>query len=144
MKGNQAMMRFEKRRQRDNESTDRFLDYLENLRRRRDPEESTNRRNFSIASKFVDGVKSDDLRTMLATYYTLSKDIAPTAEETRQKSREYILMKPKKSSFSDNRNLQGGSKQQRSSWYKPRDDMDKRSSCANRGSAGQYVGDCTT
>ena len=68
MKGHQAMMRFEKRRQRDDESIDWFLDDLEHLRRRSDPEESTNRRNFSIASKFVDGVKSDYLRKMLATY----------------------------------------------------------------------------
>ena len=59
MKGNQAMMRFAKRKQRDDESIDRFLDELESLRRRRDPEESTDRRNFSIASKFIDGVKSD-------------------------------------------------------------------------------------
>ena len=65
MKGHQAMMLFEKRRQRDDESIDRFLDDLESLRRRSDPEESTNRRNFSIASKFIDGVKSDDLRTIL-------------------------------------------------------------------------------
>ena len=107
MKGHQAMMRFEKRRQRDDESIDRFLDDLETLRRRSDPEESTNRRNFSIASKFIDGVKSDDLRTMLATYYTLSKDSAPTPEEMRQKSREYMLMKPKKYSYSENRNTQG-------------------------------------
>ena len=80
MKGHQAMMRFEKRRQRDDESTDRVLADLESLRRRSDPEESTNRRNFSIASKFIDGVKSDDLRTVLATYYTLAKDNAPTPE----------------------------------------------------------------
>ena len=146
MKGHQAMMRFEKRRQRDDESEsiDRFLDDLESLRRRSDPEESTNRRNFSIASKFIDGVKSDDLRTMLATYYTLSKDSAPTPEEMRQKSREYMLMKPKKYSYSENRNTQGGSQPQRSSWYKPRDDMDKRRSCANCGSADHHVADCTT
>ena len=130
MKGHQAMMRFEKRRQRDDESIDRFLDDLESLRRRSDPEESTNRRNFSIASKFIDGVKSDDLRTMLATYYTLSKDSAPIPEEMRQKSREYMLMKNKKYSYSENRNTQGGSQPQSSSWYKPRDDMDKRRSCA--------------
>ena len=74
MKGHQAMMRFEKRRQRDDDSIDRFLDDLESLRRRSDPEESTNRRNFSIASKFIYGVKSDDLRTMLATFYKLLKD----------------------------------------------------------------------
>ena len=73
MKGHQAMMRFEKRSQRDDESVDKFLDDLEILRRRIDPEESTHRRIFSIASKFIDRVKSDDLRTMLATYYTLSK-----------------------------------------------------------------------
>ena len=144
MKGHQAMMRFEKRRQRDDESIDRFLDDLESLRRRSDPEESTNRRNFSIASKFIDGVKSDDLRTMLATYYTLSKDSAPTPEEMRQKSREYMLMKPMKYSYSENRNTQGGSQPQRSSWYKPRDDMDKRRSCANCGSADHHVADCTT
>ena len=108
MKGHQAMMRFEKRRQRDDESIDRFLDDLESLRRRSDPEDSTNRRNFSIASKFIDGVKSDDLRTnLLATYYTLSKDNAPTPEEMRHKSREYMLMKPKKYTYSDNRNMQG-------------------------------------
>ena len=144
MKGHQAMMRFEKRRQRDDESIDRFLDDLESLRRRSDPEESTNRRNFSIASKFIDGVKSDDLRTILATYYTMSKDSAPTPEEIRQKSREYMLMKPKKYSYSDNGNTQGGSQPQRSSWYKPRDDMDKRRSCANCGSADHHVADCTT
>ena len=100
-------MRFEKRRQRNDESIDRFLVDLESLRRRIDPEESTNRRNFSIASKFIDGVKSD-LRTRLATNYTLSKDSAPTPEEMRQKSREYMLMKPKKCSYSDNRTRKGG------------------------------------
>ena len=86
------------------------------MRRRSDPEESTNRRNVSIALKFIDGVKRDDLRTMFATYYTLSKDNAPTPEEMRQKSREYLLMKPKKYPYSEGRNMQGGSQTQRSSW----------------------------
>ena len=67
MKGHLIMMRFEKRKQRDDESIDWFLDGLESLRRRSDPEESTNRRNFSIASKFIDGVNIDELRTTLAT-----------------------------------------------------------------------------
>ena len=62
----------------------------------------------------------------------------------RQKSREYMLMKPKKYSYSENRNTQGGSQPQRSSWYKPRDDMDKRRSCANCESADHHVADCTT
>ena len=57
MKSHQAMMQFEKKRQRDDESIDRFLDDLESLRRRSDPEESKNRRSFSIASKFIDGKK---------------------------------------------------------------------------------------
>ena len=106
MKGHQAMMRFEKRRQRQDESIDQFLDDLESLRRRSDPEESTNRRSFSIASKFIVGMRSDDLRKRLATYYTLSKGNAPIPELTRQNSREYILMKPKKCSFPKNRNRQ--------------------------------------
>ena len=41
MKRYQAMMRFQKRRQRDDESIERFLDDLESLRRRNDPEKST-------------------------------------------------------------------------------------------------------
>ena len=133
-----------KRRQRDDESIDWFLDDLESLRRRSDPEESTNGRNFSIASKYIDGVKSDDLRTVWATYYTLSKDNAPTPEEMRQKSKEYMLMKPKNYSYSEGKNMQGGSQPQRSSWYKPRDDMDKIRSCANCGSADHHVAVCTT
>ena len=99
MKGHQEMMRFEKKRQREDDSIDEILDDLESLRRRSDTGESTNRINFSIASKFIDGVRSDDLRTMLATYYTLSKDNAPTPEEMRQKSKEYMLMKPKNYSY---------------------------------------------
>ena len=81
---------------------------------------------------------------MLATYYTLSKDNAPTPEEMRQKSREYMLIKPKKYSYPENWNMQGASQPQRSSWHKPRDDMDKRRSCANCGSADHHVADCTT
>ena len=88
-------MSFEKRRQRVDELVDRVLDDLESLRRS-DPEESTNRKTFNIASKFIDRVKSDDLRTILATYYTLSNYIAPTPEEMRPKSEEYLLMKSKK------------------------------------------------
>ena len=40
--------------------------------------------------------------------------------------------------------MQGENQLQRSSWYKPRDDMDKRKSCANCGSADHHVADCTT
>ena len=74
----------------------------------------------------------------------MSKDNAPTPEEVRQKSREYMLLKPEKYSYSEGWNMQGESQPQRSSWYKPRDDMKKRRSCANCGSAVHHVGDCTT
>ena len=37
-----------------------------------------------------------------------------------------------------------GSNMQRSSWCKPRDDMDKRRSCTDCGSADHHVADCTT
>ena len=40
--------------------------------------------------------------------------------------------------------MQGGSQQQRSTWYRPRDDMDTRRAFANCCSAGHHVADCTT
>ena len=55
LKGQQAMAILEKRRQKKNESIDRFLDNLESQRRQSDPEESSNRLNFRIASKFING-----------------------------------------------------------------------------------------
>ena len=121
MKGHKAMMRFKKK------------------------DRGTLSQSIGFWRRRVErGVKSDDLRTMLTTYYTLSKGSASTPEEMRQKSREYILMKPKKYSYSEGRNMQGGSQPQRSSWYKPRDKMDKRRSCANCGPADHHVADCTT
>ena len=123
MKGHQAMARFEEKRQRDDESVDRFLNDLEILRIRSDPEESNNRRNFNIALKFIDRVKGDDLRKMSWTYNTSSKDNAPTPEEMTQTSREYILMKPIEILIF---NQQRGSQKQRSTWYKPRDDMESK------------------
>ena len=63
------MMRFEKRRQREDKTVDKFLDNLEMLRRRSQPDESNRRMNLALASKFIDGVKNDELRTMLAMHY---------------------------------------------------------------------------
>ena len=65
VQGHQAMVKFEKRRQKDDESIDKFLDDLELLRRRSNPDERISERNLAIASKFMDGVKSDELETML-------------------------------------------------------------------------------
>ena len=70
VQGHQAMVKFEKRRQRDDESIDKFLDDLELLRRRSIPDERRSERNLAIASKFMDGVRSEELKTMLATHFT--------------------------------------------------------------------------
>ena len=83
VQGNQAMMRFEKRRQREDETIDKFLDDLEMLRTRSQPDESNRRMNLAVASKFIDGMKNDELRTMLATYYTPLSTNAPTCATMR-------------------------------------------------------------
>ena len=64
------------------------------LRRRSQPDESNSRMNLAEASKFIDGVKNDELRTMLATHYTPLSTNARTPEELRLKSKEYLLLKP--------------------------------------------------
>ena len=64
------MMRFEKRMQCEDETIETILENLEMLRRRSQPDESNRRMNLAVASKFIDGVKNDELRTMLATHYT--------------------------------------------------------------------------
>ena len=91
VQGHQAMMCFEKRRQREDETIDNFLDDLEMLRRRSQPDESNRRMNLAAASKFIDGVKNDELRTMLATHYTPLSTNAPTPEELRLKSKEDLF-----------------------------------------------------
>ena len=95
VQGHQAMVKFEKRRQRDDESIDKFLGDLEMLRRRSNPDEKISERNLAIASKFMDGVTSEELKTMMATHFTLSLDQVPTRDDLRMKSREYLLIKPR-------------------------------------------------
>ena len=127
VQGHQAMMRFEKRRQREDETIDKFLNDLEMLRRRSQPDESNRRMNLAVASKFIDGVKNDELRTMLATHYTPLSTNAPTPEELRLKSKEYLLLKPpSRSGYYKNNygNFNNGPANQGNNWYKPRDDMD--------------------
>ena len=142
VQGHQAMMRFEKRRQREDETIDKFLDDLEMLRRRCQPDESNRRMNLAVASKFIDGVKNDELCTMLATHYTPLSTNAPTPEELRLKSKEYLLLKPpSRSGYYKNNygNFNNGPANQGNNWYKPRDDMDKRCSCANCSSTDHHV-----
>ena len=128
------MMRFEKRRQREDETIDKFLDNLEMLRRRSQPDESNRRMNLAVASKLIDGVKNDELRTMLATHYLPLSANAPTSEKLRLTSNEYLLMKsPSRSGYYKNNygNFNNELANQGSNWYKPRDDRDKRRSCTN-------------
>ena len=134
------MMRFEKRRQREDETIDKFLDNLETLRRRSQPDESNRRMNLAVASKFIDGV-----RTMLATHYTPLSTNAP--EELRLKSKKYFLLKPSsRSGYHKNNydNLNNEPGNQGNNWYKPRDDMDKTRSCANCSSTVHHVPACPT
>ena len=140
----QAMVKFEKRRQRDDESIDKFLDDLELLRRRSNHDEIISERNLAIASKFMDGVRSEELKTMLATHFTLSLDQVPTPDDLLKKSREYLFIKPRaQNRYSNYGNYSGTNTGANSSWYKPRDDMDKRRSCANCGSMDHHVSACS-
>ena len=93
VQGQQVMVNFEKRRQNDDDFLDKFLDELELLRRRCNPDERILERNLAIASKLMDGVKSDELKTMLATHFTLSLDQVPTLDDLHMMSREYLLIK---------------------------------------------------
>ena len=142
--GHQATVKFEKRRQRDDESIDKFLDDLELLRRRSNPDERISERSLAIASKFMDGVKSEELKTMLATHFTLSLDQVSTPDDLRMKSREYLLIKPRaQNRYSNYGNYSGTNTGANSSWYKPRDDMDKKRSCANCGSKHHHISACS-
>ena len=144
VQGHQAMLKFKKRRQRDDESIDNFLDDLELLRRKSNTDERISERNLAIASKFMDGVKSDQLKTMLATHFTQLLDHVPTTDDLRMKSREYLLIKPRAhnrySNYGSNSGTNTGAN---SSWNRPRDEMDKRRSCANCSSMDHHVSACS-
>ena len=138
-------MKVEKRRQRADESIDKFLDDLELLRRRSKPDENISERKLTIASKFMEGVKSDELKTMLATHFLLSADSVPTADDLRIKSREYLFIQPRgQNHYNNYGNYSGMNTVTCSGWYKPSDDMDRRGSCTKCGSLDHHVSDCST
>ena len=83
VQGHQVMMRLKKRRQRENETIDKFLDDFKNIKRRSQTDESNSRVNLAVTSKFIDSVKNDELRTKLATHYTPLSYKEPTLEELR-------------------------------------------------------------
>ena len=146
MQEHQALMRFEKGRQREDETMDQFLGDLEMLRRRNQPDESNRRMNLAVASKFIDGLKNDDFRTMLATHYTPLSTYAPTPEELRLKSKEYLSLKrPSRSGYykkNNYGNFNNGPANQGNNWYRPWDDMEKRHSSSNRSSTDHHVSAC--
>ena len=145
LQGHQDMVKYEKRRQKDCESINKFLDDLELIQRRSNPDEKISERNLAIASKFMDGVKSDELKTMLALHFTLSLDQVPTPDYLRMKSREYLLIKPRaQNRYSNYGKYSGTNTGANSSWYRPCDDMDKRRSCAKCGSMDHHVSACST
>ena len=80
VQGHQATLKLEKRL--------KFLDDLELLRRRSNPDERISERKFVISSKFMDGVKKNKLKTIIATHFTLSADSVPKPDDLRIKSRE--------------------------------------------------------
>ena len=117
------------------------------LKRHSQPDESNRRINLAVASKFIDVVKNDELRTILTTHYTPLPTNAPTPEELRFKSKEYILPNPpSRSVYKKNNygNFNNGPANQGNNWYKPRDDMDKIRSCANCSSTDHHVSACPT
>ena len=131
VQGHQAMMRFEKLMQREDQTIETFVENLEMLRRRSQPDESNRRMNLAVASKFIVGAKKDELRTMLATHYTSLSTNAQTPEEMRLKTKKYLLLKPPSRSgyYKTNYgNFTNGPANQGNNWYKPRDDMNKRRS----------------
>ena len=145
VQGHQAMVKFETRRQRDEEYIDKFLDDLELIRRRSNPDEKISERNLAIASNFMDVVTNDELKTMLATHFILSLDEVPTPDDLRMNSNEYLLIKPRaQSRYNNYGNYKGTNTGTHSSWYRPRVDMDKRRSCANFGSIDHHVSACST
>ena len=63
-------------------------------------------------------------------------------DDLRMKSREYLLIKPRAPNrYSIYGNYSGRNTGAKSSWYRPRDDMDKRRSCAN-GPMDHHVSAC--
>ena len=140
------MVKFEKKRQRDDEILHKILDDLELLRRRSNPDERISERNLAIASKNMDGVTSDELKTILATHFTLSADSVPTPDDLLLKSRECLLLKLRaQNSYSNYGNyISGTNSGANSSWYRSLDDMDKMRSCANCVSLDHQVSTCST
>ena len=98
-----------------------------------------------LGNRLVHGwSKERELKTMLATHFTMSLDQVPTPDDSRMKSREYLLIKPRaQNRYSNYGNYSGTNTGANSSCYRPRDDMDKRRSCKNCCSMDHYNSACS-
>ena len=134
-------MSFEKRRQRDDESIDQFLENIKSLRRSSEPEETTKVEvlQHSIPghcwrekrrSKNKDGNLLDAFKRQCAT-----------SDETRQNSLEYL--QSTRYSYSPDCDLQGAQQISKTSCNKPKDDKDEHRLCSNCGSADHILAECT-
>ena len=84
---------------------------------------------------------------VLVTLYTPLSYNAPATEEMRLKPKEYLLPKPTMRSgyYKNNYGIfNKGPANQGNKWYKPRDDIYKRRSCANCNSTDHHVSACST
>ena len=81
VQGHQMMVSFEKGRQRDNVSIDKFLDDLELIKTRTNPDQRTLDKNLAMDSELMDGVKKEKLKTVLAIYFTFSVDSVPRPDD---------------------------------------------------------------
>ena len=84
--------------------------------------------NLAVASNFLDGVKNNELMTMLATNHTPLSANEPTPEKLRLKSKENLLLKsPMRSGYYKKkyRNFNNGPANQVNKWFNSTDDMDK-------------------
>ena len=56
---------------------DKFLDEFELLKRRSKPDERIPERNLAVASKFMDRLKSDELKAIVATTLPCQRTLYP-------------------------------------------------------------------
>ena len=75
------------------EFIDKFLDDLNFLRRRSNPDERISENNLATASKFMDGVRKYELKPMLITHFTWSTDCVPVADDLCMKLNGNLLTK---------------------------------------------------
>ena len=133
------MMHFEKRRHCKDETIDKFLDDLEMLRRRSQPDDLNSRMNLAVASKFIDGIKNDMLDT------TINQCAYARRVETQIKGVSLTKTSRRSGYYMNNYgNIYNGPADQGNHWYKPRDDIDKRQSCAKCSSTNHLVSACPT